>query len=70
MGLTEDEVRFYAPQADNESAVRELADEAPKKIAHELTQNLRKHKYPPDMQDAAVERVLQRAEALGERWQI
>ena len=29
---------------------------------------LRKYKYPPDMQDAAVELVLQQAEALGESW--
>jgi type I restriction enzyme R subunit len=29
---------------------------------------LRKYKYPPDMQDAAVELVLQQAQALGEEW--
>ena len=29
---------------------------------------LRKYKYPPDMQDAAVELVLQQAHALGESW--
>ena len=29
---------------------------------------LRKYKYPPDLQDAAVELVLQQAEALGESW--
>ena len=29
---------------------------------------LRKYKYPPDMQDAAVELVLQQAQALGEAW--
>ncbi len=80
--------------ADNESAVRELADETLKKISHELTENLRqnitvdwssresvraklrlmvkrilrKYKYPPDQQDAAVELVLQQAQALGEAW--
>lgn len=94
LGLTEDEVRFYDALADNESAVRELSDEILKKIAHELTENLRqnlsvdwsqresvraklrlmvkrilrKYKYPPDMQDAAVELVLQQAQALGEAW--
>ncbi len=94
LGLTEDEVRFYDALANNESAVRELADDTLKKIAHELTENLRKnitvdwsqresvratlrlmvkrilrkYKYPPDMQDAAVELVLQQAEALGESW--
>ncbi len=41
LGLTEDEVRFYDALADNESAVRELSDETLKKIAHELTENLR-----------------------------
>jgi len=94
LGLTEDEIRFYDALADNESAVRELGDEILKKIAHELTENLRKnlsvdwseresvrarlrlmvkrilrkYKYPPDQQDAAVELVLQQAEALGDEW--
>lgn len=43
MGLTEDEVRFYDALANNESAVRELSDETLKKIAHELTENLRQN---------------------------
>lgn len=94
LGLTDDEVRFYDALANNESAVRELTDETLKKIAHELTANLRqnmtvdwdrresvraslrlmvkrilrKYKYPPDQADAAVELVLQQAEALGESW--
>jgi type I restriction enzyme, R subunit len=94
LGLTEDEVRFYDALANNESAVRELTDETLKKIAHELTENLRanvtvdwskresvraslrlmvkrilrKYKYPPDKADAAVELVLEQAEALGESW--
>ena len=41
LGLTEDEIRFYDALADNESAVRELSDDILKKIAHELTENLR-----------------------------
>jgi len=94
LGLTDDEVRFYDALATNESAVRELSDETLKKIAHELTENLRqnitvdwsqresvraklrlmvkrilrKYKYPPDAADAAVDLVLQQAEALGESW--
>lgn len=94
LGLTEDEIRFYDALANNESAVRELTDETLKKIAHELTENLRrnitvdwsaresvraqlrlmvkrilrKYKYPPDLQDGAVELVLQQAQALGEAW--
>jgi len=94
LGLTDDEVRFYDALATNESAVKELTDETLKKIAHELTDNLRKnitvdwaqrssvratlrlmvkrilrkYKYPPDLQDAAVELVLQQAETLGESW--
>lgn len=94
LGLSDDEIRFYDALATNESAVRELADETLKKIAHELTENLRKnvtvdwsqresvraslrlmvkrilrkYKYPPDLQEAAVELVLQQAEALGESW--
>jgi type I restriction enzyme R subunit len=42
LGLSEDEVRFYEALASNESAVRELADETLKKIAHELTESLRR----------------------------
>ena len=94
LGLGEDEVRFYDALANNESAVRELTDKTLKKIAHELTENLRqnltvdwseresvrarlrlmvkrilrKYKYPPDLQDAAVELVLQQAQALGVSW--
>jgi type I restriction enzyme R subunit len=94
LGLTDDEIRFYDALADNESAVRELSDETLKKIAHELTENLRqnlsvdwsqresvraklrlmvkrilrKYKYPPDQQEAAVELVLRQAQALGEAW--
>ncbi len=43
LGLSEDELRFYDALASNESAVRELTDETLKKIAHELTENLRKN---------------------------
>lgn len=43
LGLTDDEVKFYDALANNESAVRELSDETLKKIAHELTENLRKN---------------------------
>ena len=94
LGLSDDEVRFYDALANNESAVKELNDETLKKIAHELTENLRqnitvdwaqresvratlrlmvkrilrKYKYPPDQQEAAVELVLQQAEAIGESW--
>jgi type I restriction enzyme, R subunit len=94
LGLNDDEVRFYDALAANESAVRELTDETLKKIAHELTENLRqnisvdwsqresvraklrlmvrrilrKYKYPPDAAEAAVDLVLQQAEALGDEW--
>jgi type I restriction enzyme R subunit len=43
LGLTDDEAKFYDALANNESAVRELNDEILKKIAHELTENLRKN---------------------------
>jgi type I restriction enzyme R subunit len=29
---------------------------------------LRKYKYPPDLQDAAVELVLQQAQVMGAEW--
>ena len=41
LGLREDEIKFYDALATNESAVRELSDDTLKKIAHELTENLR-----------------------------
>ena len=41
LGLGDDEVKFYDALANNESAVRELQDETLKKIAQELTKNLR-----------------------------
>jgi type I restriction enzyme R subunit len=96
LGLTEDEIKFYDALVANESAVRELTDETLKKIAHELTENLRqnlsvdwserdsvraklrlmvkrilrKYKYPPDLQDGAVELVLAQAQVLGESWAV
>jgi type I restriction enzyme R subunit len=30
---------------------------------------LRKYKYPPDLENAAVELVLQQAEKMGEAWE-
>lgn len=92
LGLTEDEVLFYDALATNESAVLELTDETLKKIAHELTENLRqnlsvdwseresvraklrlmvkrilrKYKYPPDLQEDAVDLVLRQAQVFGE----
>jgi type I restriction enzyme R subunit len=42
LGLSPDEMAFYDALATNESAVRELGDETLKKIAVELTLNLRK----------------------------
>lgn len=41
LGLSDDEVKFYDALANNEAAVLELGDETLKKIAHELTENLR-----------------------------
>ncbi|QIL43943.1 type I restriction endonuclease subunit R [Acidovorax sp. HDW3] len=43
LGLSDDEVRFYDALVNNASAVKELADETLKKIAHELTENLKKN---------------------------
>ncbi|MFQ5598733.1 MAG: type I restriction endonuclease subunit R [Nitrospiria bacterium] len=42
LGLNEDELAFYDALANNESAVRELGNDILKKIAHELTEKLRK----------------------------
>ena len=43
LGLTEDEIKFYDALANNEAAVLLLGDDTLKKIAHELTENLRKN---------------------------
>jgi type I restriction enzyme R subunit len=43
LGLNEDELRFYDALANNEASVRLLGDETLKKIAHELTENLRQN---------------------------
>jgi type I restriction enzyme R subunit len=43
LGLTEDEIKFYDALANNEAAVLQLGDETLKKIAHELTDSLRKN---------------------------
>jgi type I restriction enzyme R subunit len=42
LGLNPDELAFYDALANNESAARELGDDILKKIAHELTEKLRK----------------------------
>ncbi len=42
LGLNEDELAFYDALADDEAALRDLGDEILKKIAHELTDQLRK----------------------------
>jgi type I restriction enzyme R subunit len=43
LGLNKDEVAFYDALETNEASVRELGDETLKKIAIELTENLRKN---------------------------
>ena len=74
--------------------INKLTDETLKKIAHELTENLRqnlsvdwseresvraklrlmvkrilrKYKFPPDLQEEAVDLVLRQAQVFGEDW--
>ncbi|MDI1302707.1 MAG: type I restriction endonuclease subunit R [bacterium] len=43
LGLNDDELAFYDALANNEASVKELGDETLKKIAHELTESLRKN---------------------------
>ena len=94
LSLNEDELAFYDALANNESSVKDLGDETLKKIAHELTEKLRKnvtvdwsvresvraklrlmvkrilrkYKYPPDQEEAAIELVLKQAETLSAAW--
>ncbi len=94
LGLNNDELVFYDALSDNDSAKEVLGDEILKKMAHELTEQLRKsvtidwakresvranirlkirrllkkYKYPPDKEDAAVKLVLEQAETLSQSW--
>ncbi len=43
LGLSDDEVAFYDALETNEASVRDLGDDTLKKIAVELTENLRKN---------------------------
>ena len=94
LGLNDDELAFYDALSDNDSAKDILGDEILKKMAHELTEQLRKsvtidwakresvranirlkikrllkkYRYPPDKQEAAVKLVLEQAETLSQSW--
>ena len=94
LGLNNDELVFYDALSDNDSAKEVLGNEILKKMAHELTEQLRKsvtidwakresvranirlkinkllkkYKYPPDKEDAAVKLVLEQAETLSQSW--
>ena len=94
LGLSPDEMAFYDALETNQAAVRELGDDILRKIAAELTDQLRKnvsvdwsvretvraklrllvkrilrkYKYPPDLEQRAIDLVLQQAETLSEAW--
>ena len=94
LGLNADEMAFYDALETNEASVRVLGDVILRKIATELTLQLRKnisvdwsvrdtvraklrllvkrilrkYKYPPDLEQHAIDVVLQQAEALSESW--
>jgi len=94
LGLSADEMAFYDALETNRAAVRELGDDILRKIAAELTEQLRKnvsvdrsvretvraklrllvkrilrkYKYPPDLEQRAIDLVLQQAETLSEAW--
>jgi type I restriction enzyme R subunit len=94
LGLSDDEMAFYDALETNQAAVRELGDDILRKIASELTDQLRKnvsvdwsvretvraklrilvkrilrkYKYPPDLEQRAIDLVLLQAETLSEAW--
>ncbi|GHO82989.1 type I restriction endonuclease subunit R [Dictyobacter formicarum] len=94
LGLNAEEMAFYDALGTNQAAVRELGDDILRKIAVELTDQLRKnisvdwsvretvraklrilvkrilrkYKYPPDLEQYAIDLVLQQAETLSEAW--
>ncbi len=91
-GLTENEIAFYDALASNDSARQMMQDETMRKIAHELTEIVRKdaktdwnvketvraklrtrikrlllqHGYPPDLQQAATDLILEQAEVMAD----
>ena len=94
LGRSADEIAFYDALETNQAAVKELGDPVLRKIATELTTQLRKnisvdwsvrdtvrarlrllvkrilrkYKYPPDLEQRAIDLVLQQAETLSETW--
>jgi len=94
LSLSPDEMAFYDALETNEVSVRELGDDVLRKIAVELTDQLRrnlkedwsvreavraslrlmvkrilrKYKYPPDLEQRAIDLVLQQAETLSDAW--
>ncbi|QBD83366.1 type I restriction endonuclease subunit R [Ktedonosporobacter rubrisoli] len=94
LGLSAEEIAFYDALETNQAAVRELGDAVLRKIATELTTQLRKnisvdwsvrdtvrarlrllvkrilrkYKYPPDLEQRAIDLVLQQAETLSATW--
>lgn len=94
LGLSAEEIAFYDALETNQAAVRELGDAVLRKIAMELTVQLRnnisvdwavretvraklrllvkrilrKYKYPPDLEQRAIDLVLQQAETLSATW--
>jgi len=95
-GLSDEEIAFYDPLAENENAVQMMGDDKLRLITHELLVSLRenvsvdwarrdaararmrvlvkrilrKYGYPPDLQDTAIQTVLQQAEALSSEWSL
>lgn len=94
LGLGPDEIAFYDALAERPEVLRLMGDVTLKKLATELTEQLRKsttvdwqvresvrakmrllikrllkkYKYPPEGQDAAVNLVLKQAETLADDW--
>jgi type I restriction enzyme R subunit len=78
LGLTEEELAFYDALAANESAVKMIRQNvtidwtqkqsARAKIRVMVKRILKQYGYPPDMQEAAADTVLEQAELIAADW--
>ena len=85
LGLNDDEIDFYDALADSESAVQPMGNDEPKIIAAKLVTQVRKnvtrikvmvkhilkkHGFPPDLQEEATKTVLAQAVLLSAMWAV
>lgn len=67
--MSPEEFAFYDALAANQSAIEVMGDRNLAIIAHELVKRiLKQYGYPPDLQEAATNTVLEQAELFASEW--